>query len=87
MLYTCPCCGYKTLSEKPPGTYEICKICFWEDDPIQYDKPEHEGGANKVSLRKAQKNFIEFGACDEEAKKHVKKLTINIEKDDTWKPL
>jgi hypothetical protein len=31
MKYTCPCC-YKTLGEEPPDTYEICEICFWEDD-------------------------------------------------------
>ncbi|MDR2992886.1 MAG: hypothetical protein LBV11_03505, partial [Bacillus cereus] len=24
MKYTCPCCGYRTLEEEPPGTYEIC---------------------------------------------------------------
>jgi rubrerythrin len=28
MKYTCPCCGYKTLDEEPPGTYDICKIVF-----------------------------------------------------------
>ncbi len=35
-LYECPCCGYKTLSEKydvNEGTgYDICPICGWEDD-------------------------------------------------------
>ena len=31
-LFPCPCCGYKTLSESASGTYEICEICFWEDD-------------------------------------------------------
>ncbi|MFV1884526.1 MAG: CPCC family cysteine-rich protein [Balneola sp.] len=31
--YYCPCCVYDTLIEEPPGTYNICKICFWEDDP------------------------------------------------------
>lgn len=35
-LYECPCCGYKTLSEKYDsieGTgYDICPYCGWEDD-------------------------------------------------------
>ena len=35
--YTCPCCGYKTLDEEPPNTYDICEICFWEDDGFQYN--------------------------------------------------
>ena len=87
MLYTCPCCGYKTLPENPPGTDEICKICFWEDDLIQSNDPDFEGGANKVSLRQAQKNYMKIGASDEAALKFIQKLTPNIEKDLNWKPL
>jgi hypothetical protein len=30
--FHCPCCRYPTLSEQPPGTFEICGICDWEDD-------------------------------------------------------
>lgn len=30
MKHPFTCCGYKTLTKKPPGTYEICSICFWE---------------------------------------------------------
>jgi len=56
--YHCPCCGYRTLEEKPPGTYEICEICFWEDDEIQYRDPDYEGGANELSLRNYQKDVI-----------------------------
>lgn len=65
MSHTCPCCGYKTLNEEPPGTFDICEICFWEDDDIQYNDPDFEGGANVPSLRQAQKNFIQFGAIEE----------------------
>ncbi len=53
MKYTCPCCGYKTIEEEPPGTYEICNICYWEDDEVQFNDPDFEGGANEVSLRQA----------------------------------
>ena len=71
--YTCPCCGYKTLDEKPPGTYDICPICFWEDDPVQYNDPDYEGGANHISLRIAQQNFIDFGACEKRCLEYVRK--------------
>ncbi len=85
--YTCPCCGYKTLSEEPPGTYEICHICFWEDDNVQFNAPSFEGGANNVSLKQGQLNFIEFGACEKEMLSHVRNPTVNDVKDSNWKPV
>ncbi|WP_404356481.1 hypothetical protein LG291_23275 [Cytobacillus firmus] len=87
MKYTCPCCGYKTLNEEPPGTHDICNLCFWEDDWVQYSNPDYEGGANEVSLRQAQHNFINFGACDEGSIKFVRKPNIEDIKDPNWKPL
>ncbi len=72
-LFVCPCCGYKTLSEETPGSYEICGICFWEDDGVQLDDPDYEGGANHISLRTAQRNFKAFGACEQRSLKHVEK--------------
>ncbi|MFS0689959.1 CPCC family cysteine-rich protein [Sporosarcina sp. 179-K 8C2 HS] len=87
MKYTCPCCGYKTLEAEPPGTYDICSICFWEDDGVQYQDPDYEGGANEVSLKQAQQYFIEFGACDEGSIKFVRKPNQEDIKDPYWKPL
>ena len=57
-LHTCPCCGFKTLEENPPNTYEICSLCDWEDDGIQFNNPDYEGGANNESLREAQHEFL-----------------------------
>lgn len=28
--YRCLCCGYKTLESR--GEFDICPVCFWEDD-------------------------------------------------------
>ena len=70
--FPCPCCGYKTLSEKPDGTYIICEVCYWEDDPVQLNDPDFEDGANRVSLRQGQKNFKDFGACERNILKHVR---------------
>ena len=36
MRYACPCCGFLTLDEAPPGTFAICPVCFWEDDDVQF---------------------------------------------------
>lgn len=72
MKYKCPCCGFYTLQEKANGTYEICPVCFWEDDPIQLHDEKYEGGANKVSLMQAQKNYQMFGASEKEWIEHVR---------------
>jgi hypothetical protein len=85
--YTCPCCGYKTLEEEPSGTYEICKICYWEDDPVQFNDHDYEGGANEVSLRQAQKNFIAFGACEECCVGSVRKPASGDAKDASWRQI
>jgi rubredoxin len=63
--YSCPCCGYYTLASKPPGTFDICPVCYWEDDNIQFMNPEYEGGANEMSLNQARKNYRKFGAISE----------------------
>ncbi len=55
--FACPCCRYLTLSEPPPGTFEICPVCFWEADEVQARDPEWRGGANGISLREAQATF------------------------------
>lgn len=68
--YKCPCCGYYTLNNV--GTYEICPVCYWEDDLMQSDKRDYSGGANKVSLNKAIENYIEFKASDKEFERKVR---------------
>ena len=72
LKYKCPCCGYYTIPQKPPGTDHICNVCFWHDDYVQFYDPDFEGGANEASLNQAKKNFIEFGACEFDLKKYVR---------------
>lgn len=66
--YQCPCCGYYTLKDKPDNTFQICPVCFWEDDGVQLNDPDYEGGANDMSLNEARRNFKEFGVIDLEFK-------------------
>lgn len=47
-LHPCPCCGSPAIDE--PGTYAVCDVCGWEDDPVQSANPEYAGGANRESL-------------------------------------
>ncbi len=71
--YPCPCCGFLTLDQKPPGSYAICPVCWWEDDGVQARDPDYAGGANKVSLRQAQENFRRFGASEAEFTSNVRR--------------
>ena len=64
MKYECPCCRNYTLPEEAPGTDYICKVCFWQDDYIQYHNPEYKGGANEECLSQARKNYREFGVSE-----------------------
>lgn len=72
-MYPCPCCGFLTIGEQPPGTFEICPVCDWEDDNVQFEDPDYAGGANKVSLNQARRNFASLGAKSKEAVKFVRK--------------
>lgn len=68
--YPCPVCGYLSFVE-PPGSFDICGVCFWEDDVVQLKNPYLHTGANRMSLIEAQKNFLEFGAMSRDALEYV----------------
>lgn len=53
--YKCPCCGNFTLTEE--RMFEICPICNWEDDNVQFDNPDFRGGANFLSLNEYRSLF------------------------------
>lgn len=56
-LYPCPCCGFLMFTE-PPGCFEICVICNWEDDPVQLTHPLLAGGANHGNLWDSQQKIL-----------------------------
>ena len=87
MKFTCPCCGHETLDEAPPGTFNICPVCHWEDDDAQFKNPDFSGGANKVSLRAAQQNYCKFGACEERFIKYARPPMEAEKKDPHWSPI
>lgn len=68
----CPCCGCKTLGERQG--YEICPVCFWEDDgQDNHDADVVRGGPNgALSLTQGRSNYRQVGACDERAVKNVR---------------
>ncbi len=57
----CPCCGFPTLSTR--AMYEICTICWWEDDGQDENNASKVfGGPNgKYALSDARLNFKKHG--------------------------
>lgn len=67
LLAACVCCGYRTLRGR--GGYEICRVCFWEDDGAT--DPNVYSGPNHMTLHEARANFNQFGAVSESVRSHV----------------
>jgi hypothetical protein len=84
--YPCPCCGYLVF-DQGPGSYDICPICFWEDDAVQLEFATNGGGANRVSLVDGQRNFAALGACEEAAVAHVRPPLQADRREATWRPI
>jgi hypothetical protein len=70
--YACPCCGYLTLDAR--GQFQICPVCFWEDDgQDDHDAAVVRGGPNHdLSLARARTNFAAFGASSRRRLDHVR---------------
>lgn len=75
MRFACPCCRFLTLDER--GGYEICPVCFWEDDgQDDQDAARVRRGPNgSLSLEQARRNFASLGACELRHREHVRPPT------------
>lgn len=71
-MFPCPCCGFLTFYEEPSGTFEICPVCYWEDDNMQLENPDYSGGANSLSLNQCRENFSKFGAVEKRLLRFVR---------------
>ncbi|ADB39206.1 CPCC family cysteine-rich protein [Spirosoma linguale] len=68
--YQCPCCGYYTFQEPVDNHFDICPVCYWEDDGVQLHNPTYEGGANQVSLLEARNNYKKYGVIEPGFRSH-----------------
>lgn len=73
--FQCPCCEFYTLPEQPSNTFEICPVCYWEDDGVQFLHHDYTGGANTISLNQARANYRQYGASDPDFVDQVRKPT------------
>ena len=83
--YTCACCGHRTLS-RPPPSYEVCQVCYWQDDEVQLLDPGYRGGANGPSLVEAQACYQALGASEEQWLDDVRPPTPDEVRDPDWRP-
>ena len=51
-MIKCPVCGEYEFGKE--DDYDICPICNWENERYQYEHPNEDGGANKMSLNQAK---------------------------------
>ena len=72
VLILAPCCDFLTMDGPDRDTYVICPVCGWEDDPVQYNDPDREGGANTVSLNQAGVNYETFEAAKKRSLSHIR---------------
>jgi hypothetical protein len=79
LRYPCPSCGFIVFTE-PSGSYEMCSICGWEDDPVQLKYFSMRGGANGGSLWDYQQEIVKEISVD------VKEYEGYI-RDSSWRPL
>jgi hypothetical protein len=82
MLYTrkCACCGNALSPELK--FFDICKVCGWQDDPIQNDDPDYDGGANYISLNQAKQALAEgqsIRALEKQVKQRWKEREAALE--------
>ena len=54
-MYGCPVCKKYEFDES--GDSCICKVCGWENDPVQDDHPDWGGFANQMSLNEAREAY------------------------------
>jgi hypothetical protein len=66
-LFACPCCEYETLKER--GGYDICPVCFWEDDGN--NESSRYSGPNHMTLAEGIANFDKYGAITKESVRYV----------------
>ena len=84
--FPCPCCGHLVFAE-PPGSYDICPVCFWEDDIVQLRWPDMAGGANGPSLVEGQRNYQRLGAMEARFMDNVRRASPEEAMDIGWRPV
>ncbi len=70
--HQCKCCGcYTLIGTKEDIAWDICPVCYWENDVFGTD-PNTYSGANHMTLAEGRENYQKFSACDVKMLPHVR---------------
>ncbi len=75
------------MYSEPPGSYEICDVCFWEDDAVQLRWPDWAGGANRPSLIDAQTYYQRHQVSEGRLAAYVRPAKEDESLDEGWRPI
>lgn len=67
--------------------WDICPICGWEYDEFQNSSPDDDNGPNRISLRLAQRNFLQLGTSKPLFRDPLANPDQKYMRDLSWKPL
>ena len=81
-MYSCPCCGYKTLPGR--GDYDLCPVCWWEDDGAE---PWDSDGPNGRALIEAQLEYLTERRPYRQRPGKVRAPRKKEARDPGWQPL
>lgn len=70
MKKQCECCKFYTLD--CDSNFDICPVCYWQDDLLQTEKPHYKWWANELSLEEWRLNFIKHWVSDLRDKNNVR---------------
>jgi hypothetical protein len=84
--YHCPCCGYQTLNEGP-GEYDLCPVCFWEDDGMHGNDARSVNGPNGITLAEGQRRYRRYGSAALHAIEKARPPTPEEPRDPNWQPV
>ncbi len=83
MAETCPCCGYRTLPDR--GAYDLCPVCWWEDDGAETDA-ESLNGPNGTTLAEGQRLYQRYGTSALHGVHKVRPPSPSEPRDPAWVP-
>lgn len=84
-FYPCPCCGYRTLPAL--DAYDLCPVCFWEDDGMHSEDSASLDGPNGMTLTEGQRLFLRYGSSALHCLGHVRAPRPGEERALDWTPV